>query len=225
METDKPDYAYNEKTWKELLAEILKLTLKLIWKLSRRAIKLIIKGIKWAIAYTLEVIKRIIAWWNDNDTQVKVRIVRIKAKILLRTIIKWTIIGAKATGRFLRLACKKAITAIVNLKPTVIAVRDTLIRWCKACIRWSKEQHKIAKRKSAKQKVRYRNFRKTPGFKGLLTDIGNFLKSLINSYMEEEQTEFTPETPNGEESTAKEKKARIISDILLNPVKDLVEEQ
>jgi hypothetical protein len=191
METDKLDNAYNEKSWKELLAEILKLTLKLLWRLTFRLIKLIIKGIRWSIKYICKVVKRIVEWWKDNDTQVKVRIIRIKTKALIRLIIRWIIIAAKATGQFLRQALKKAITAIINLKPTVIAIKNALVKGCKVIIKWTKKQYKKAKAKNARRKVKYRNFRKTPGFKGLFTDIGDLLKSLINNYMEEEQTEFT----------------------------------
>lgn len=108
METDKLDNAYNEKSWKELLAEILKLTLKLLWRLTFRLIKLIIKGIRWSIKYICKVVKRIVEWWKDNNTQVKVRIIRIKTKALIRLIIRWIIIAAKATGQFLRQALKKS---------------------------------------------------------------------------------------------------------------------
>lgn len=223
METDRFDNAYNEKSWKELLAEILKLTLKLVWKLTFRLAKLIVKGANWLIRKIRKGIGIIIAWWNDNDTQVKVRIIRIKTKALLRLIIKWCIIATKTAGRYLRQALKEAITAIINLKPTIIATKNALVKGSKICIKWSKKQYKKAKTKNARRKVKYRNFRKTPGFKGLLTDIGNLLKSLINSYMEEEQTEFTPEEQNEDANHEKDKKSRNISDILLNPVKDIVE--
>ena len=175
METDKLDNAYNEKSWKELLAEILKLTLKLLWRLTFRLFKLIIRGIRWIIKYICKSVKRIVEWWKDNDTQVKVRIIRIKTKALIRLIIRWIIIAAKATGQFLRQALKKAITAIINLKPTVIAIKNALVKGCKVIIKWTKKQYKKAKAKNARRKVKYRNFRKTPGFKGLFTDIGDLL--------------------------------------------------
>ena len=223
METDKLDNAYNEKSWKELLAEILKLTLKLLWRLTFRLFKLIIRGIRWIIKYICKSVKRIVEWWKDNDTQVKVRIIRIKTKALIRLIIRWIIIAAKATGQFLRQALKKAITAIINLKPTVIAIKNALVKGCKVIIKWTKKHYKKAKAKNARRKVKYRNFRKTPGFKGLFTDIGDLLKSLINNYMEEEQTEFTPEAQHEEPNSEKDKKSRTLSNILLNPVKDIVE--
>lgn len=223
METDRLDNAYNEKSWKELLVELLKLTLKLVWRLTFRLVKLIIKGLRWLINNICKGVKSIIRWWNDNDTQVKVRVIRIKAKALLRGIIRWSVIASKATARFIRQALGRAIKAIVNLKPTIVTIKDEIIKGCKACAKWSKKQYKKAKAKNARRKAKYRNFRKTPGFKGLLTDIGDLLKSLINNYMEEEQTEFTPEVQNEEHDSENDKKSRTISDILLNPVKGIVE--
>ena len=41
--------------------------------------------------------------------------------------------------------------------------------------------------------------------------------------MEEEQTEFTPEAQHEEQNSEKDKKSRTLSNILLNPVKDIVE--
>jgi hypothetical protein len=226
MEHNKFDNAYNEKSWKELLTEIGKLILKLIWRILLRIIKLTVKGIKWCSCKIAEGTRKLIDWWNDNSTQAKVRIIRLKTRALMRLLIKWGGIALRESWSFIVSLSKKIVKGIIDMKPTVIAIKNAIVNGSKNFAAWIKKQIRKTAYNNAKRKVRYRKFRKRPGFKGLLTDIGDLLKTHINSYLEEEQTEFTPEAPVSENSdTPKGSKARIFGDKLITSVKDIVDSE
>ena len=49
LSNENKEITHNEKSEKEMLVEILKLTLKLIWKITYHTIRITYKGIKWLI--------------------------------------------------------------------------------------------------------------------------------------------------------------------------------
>ena len=86
--------------------------------------------------------------------------------------------------------------------------------------------HRICKIKRAKQKIAYRKFRQHKGFKGLLIDIGNYLKSQIEKYMDEEQVEASADTSNEEavmEIGEDDNTAQIIGKRIFSKVKTIVD--
>lgn len=226
METESPKNKYEEKSGREMLAEILRLTLKLIVKIGFNLLKLTAKGIKYIYTCINTAIKRIVDFWNANDTQVKLRIARIKLKAACTTLKRWTIIALKATAHFTVWCFKEIVKAIIHLKPTVQNCWVATKRFAKVSWEWAKRMHRICKIKSAKQKIAYRKFRQHKGFKGLLIDIGNYLKSQIEKYMDEEQVEASADNNNEEavmEIGEDDNTAQIIGKRIFSKVKTIVD--
>lgn len=187
LSNENKEITRNEKSEKEMLVEILKLTLKLIWKITYHTVRITYKGIKWLIRTIYTTSKKTIEWWNDNDTQIKFRFFKIKFKSACKTLYKWSVVAAIAFWKFIIWTCKMLIKAIINLKHTFKVIVKGTLQGFRISVKWCKKILKKCKYKNARLKVKYRNFRKTPGFKGLLTDTNNYLKEILNNFMEEEQ--------------------------------------
>lgn len=226
METQSPKNKYEDKSGREMLAEILRLTLKLIVKIGYNLLKLTAKGIKYIYTCINTAIKRIVDFWNANDTQVKLRIARIKLKAACTTLKHWSIVALKATAHFTVWCFKEIVKAIIHLKPTVQKCWAATKKFAKASCEWAKRMYRIGKIKRAKQEIAYRKFRQHKGFKGLLIDIGNYLKSQIENYMDEEQVEASADA-NDEEAVMEigedDNTAQIIGKRIFSKVKTIVD--
>lgn len=218
---------FENKSAKEMLAEIARLAAMLIWKITKSLLRVIIKFLKWLLQKSEDAIFKLIDWWHDNDTQAKLRIIRIKLKIAGKNLIRWTIIAFNSLCKFSVWAAKKLVQAIIHLKPTIKRIWQSIKTGAKKALAWSKLQWKKCKLFIAKRKAAYSRFRKTPGFKGLLIDIGNLLKAQIDRYMEEEQYESDAESKDEveliTEINEEDSKAQVIGKRLFSKVKDLVD--
>ena len=135
-------------------------------------LKYICKGLLWLIDATGYAIERLQAFWNDNNTQEKLR--KMKAGLIAagEQLWAWTVAGSKATWRGLVWLAKKTVQGIIHLGPTLKAIGRGLKKAACAVGRWFQRA--------------WRRFRQNKGFKGLLIDLGNWLKGQIRDYIEEE---------------------------------------
>ena len=101
---------YEGKSAGQMLAEVARLLLLLLlsmlkWlgRLLLRGLKLLLKlvckGLLWLIDATGRGIERLQAFWNDNDTQEKLRKLREGTVAAGRQLWQWTVVAAKATWR------------------------------------------------------------------------------------------------------------------------------
>lgn len=229
MESNNTDNSYDEKSCKELLGEIFKLTLKLFWKIFTNLTNSIFAGAKWLATTTKNTTEKIVEWWKANDTQVKIRFIRLNTRRLIKLCLKWVSNAAKKLANHTSLLFRLLIKSIIDLKPTIVSIGKKIAHAYKKCIEWLSRQIKKIKHSNARRKVQYKKFRKHPGFKGLLIDIGLLLKSNLNSFMEEEQTEFTGEFEDIEEKILNDtrtdinKPAQNFGKRIITSVKDVVE--
>ena len=202
---------YEERSKMQMLAEIGRLLmvllgkkLKKLWqyvkKFFRSLLVLVCKGLIALIDLTNNVIRRFRSFWNDNDTQAKVRKMKLTLKLWTRRLGRWCVKGLIQTWKGLKWLgvhlwtgvvwlTKKTIEGLIHMRPTLVkgwkllkqGLRATwrgIVACSRAFIAWLRGRYEA-----------YRRFRKNKGFKGLLIDIGNGLKHSVNSYMDEEQNE------------------------------------
>jgi hypothetical protein len=229
--SDDNSNGYGNRSGGQMLAEIARLLLvllgkfgKWLWKyfkiFLRWLLKMFCKFVLWIIDKTEEGIVRLRAFWNDNDTQAKVRIIRLKLRRAAKKCGVWSIIALKATGRALKWTAihlyigfvwlvRKTIEACIHLRPTIKKA------WKGICIaaKWLANLmvsfvHGIANWFRARRDA-YRRFRKNKGFKGLLIDVGNGLKRTVDNYMEEPQNE---ENENTDEPDSADDNQEIVTD-------------
>lgn len=213
---------YGNRSGGQMLAEIARLLLvllgkfgKWLWKyfkiFLRLLLKLFCKVILWIIDKTEEGLVRLRIFWNDNDTQAKVRIIRIKLRKAARQCGVWSVVALKATGRGLKWAAvhfykglvwllRKTIQGCIHLRPTIRKAWKGLCiaaKWIASqCVKFVKGIAGWFRRR----REAYHRFRQNKGFKGLLIDIGNALKRTVDNYMEETQNEENENT--GEHDSA-----------------------
>lgn len=214
---------YEGKSAGQMLAEVARLLLLLLlsmlkWlgRLMLRGLKLLLKlvckGLLWLIDATGRGIERLQAFWNDNDTQEKLRKLREGTVAAGRQLWQWTVVAAKATWRGLVWMgrntakgavwlAKKTVQGIIHLGPTLRAVGRGLKFAACAFAKWLQRLW-CALRKWHLGRVRaWRHFRKNKGFKGLLIDLGNWLKGQLHDYIEEESPaqNLLEEAPNDDD--------------------------
>ncbi len=189
---------------KEILIEGLRLLLLFIGTVLFYILKYTIRGIIRLIRLCKKGYANLVIFWKSNDTQAKLRIMRRKLRHAWRRFKRWSVIAAKATWKFLIWSGKHLLAFLIWSGKTLIkalfhlrATSITLWRLTKkasiATAAWLKRRHRISKVKHHKRKKAYKAFHKTPGVKGLFTDVGNHLKQEIQNYLEEDQSELSDE--------------------------------
>lgn len=202
---------YDDKSGVQMLAEIGRLLLvlllrllKLLWSLFKKGLKFLLKwickGLLLLIDATQEGIERVQTFWHDNDTQAKVR----KTKRWLRRAARQTFIGVRrglvATGRGLLWLGRQTlrgllwllrgtVQAVTHIGPTLKAIGRGLRRGARAFWAWLVGVGRGFRLFFLRRKSAYRHFRQNKGFKGLLIDIGLWLKGRIDNYIEEERSD------------------------------------
>ena len=199
----------NNQTW-AVVGEILRLLLLLCWKaikalgrlikkFGKFLLKIIVRGLLWLIDATGRLVERTKLFWNDNNTQDKLRKISKAIKKVAKALIKALGIALLATLKTCAWTLKKAFSGLIHLKSTL----KSICNWTKKnAIRFAKWIAKGASNFAqwiAKQKTNYKNFRKNKGFKGLLLDLRNGLKGQISSYLDEEQEEDVEQENNQQE--------------------------
>lgn len=181
-----------------LLGRLLKLLLKYILRALKFILKWICKGLIALIDFIQFCAEKTRAFWNDNNTQEKIRKIRRWLKHAFIQLGIWIVVGAKATWKGLKWAARKTaqgtvwlvkhlVQAIIHLGPTLVKIGKGIKLGTIAFGRWLVRVGKGIRHWWQRRQLAYRNFRRNKGFKGLLIDLGNLLKKQINNYIEEEQ--------------------------------------
>ncbi|MCM1312148.1 MAG: hypothetical protein NC206_01480 [Bacteroides sp.] len=182
-----------DKTGTEMLAEIGRLLLLLLWKMVRSILRIIIKSVILLIRLIKQGVKQCVDFWNDNNTQEKLRKARRSIKHGSKVFAEWMMIALHTIIRLIIRGIKSTIQGIIHLKPTIIKAGEYAKYACIAFGRFMKRAGRGIRLSHIKRKRAYKRFRKNKGFKGLLKDLTNLLKTLLQNYMEEEQNEVSPD--------------------------------
>ena len=214
----------------ELIKEIAQLTILLIWKLSLKTFKFLLKLCKRALNGAKAGILKCRDYWNDNSTQTKIRKARIglrkAASCTLSALKRVVIILIKLIAHFI----KYSIQTILHLGPALKKLMKALCNCAKRFKKWAKKACLRFRIYLRRKKGRYNEFRRHKGFKGLLMDMNRSLKENIKKYMDEEQTETDNDVPDEDERINKmlqieenSSKAEILGKKIFSSVKDIVE--
>jgi len=187
-----------DKSALAVVMEIMKLLGLLCIKLIKKLGKLILKGLKFILKWTIKGIifiidaidkgcNKIKQFWNNNDTQQK-------RKKILRAIKNGAIAILKGIGIALLFILKgilwilrKIFGGILHLKTNLKTLGQWVAKTCRRFAAWIKKKATSTKEAFKKIKYNYKSFRRNQGFKGLLFDTRNLLKSKITEYIEVEQ--------------------------------------
>lgn len=214
----------------ELIKEIAQLTILLIWKLSLKTFKFLLKLCKRTLDGAKAGILRCRDFWNDNSTQTKIRKVKIglrkAASSTLSALKRVVIILIKLLAHFV----KNSIQTVLHLGPALKKLMNALCICAKKFKKWSKKKCLKFQLNLRRNKRRYIEFRKHKGFKGLLMDMNSSLKESIKKYMDEEQTETDNDVTDEDERINRmlqieenSSKAEILGKKIFSSVKDIVE--
>lgn len=205
-----------------IIKSILKLLLKLLVVVLKATGKYVGLVLIYILAYSIKFAKRSVKacktgyqqlkdFWNDNDTQHKVRKIRINTILLIRRtgklIVrislftwKWVKIGASLSWHWTKIGSMAlaagTVWLIANTWQSLIHLRTTtirLIRISKVVIRrirrWYTGFCRRQKAARIRRQRRYQEFKRTKGFKGLLIDIRNSIIQTFNNFIDEDQTD------------------------------------
>ncbi len=224
--TEKKKYS-EEKTGAEMLTEIGRLLLLLLWKMVRSILRIIIRSVILCIRLIKKGIKQCVDFWNDNNTQEKLHKAKASIRNGSKILAKWIIIALSTIIRLSIQGIKSAIQAIIHLKPTIIKIGKYTKAGCISSGIIIKNLVRKIRLSHIKQKRAYKRFRKNKGFKGLLKDVTNLLKSSLNNYMEEEQIETSPDAVTEDDIIIAEiegnNKAYLTGKKLFSSVKNIVD--
>ncbi len=189
MATGKDYYNGDDKPVGEMLAEILRLSLKLLLKCTVKLVRLLVRACVCVFFLFRQLLQSCVDFWNDNSTQQKVHMAKMWLHAFLRTLGKLAVKGLKALGRGLVWTVRTLVRSIINLRPTLVLTGRVLSRCGKTLWLWMTLFGKWCRLVFVKRKRAYLSFRRNKGFKGLVLDVKNYLQLLLNNYMDEEQTE------------------------------------
>lgn len=199
----------------QLMRELLRLLLVLIWRFIVWLFKKILKGILWLLETIQDGWERLDEWWHDNSTQEKVAKTKAWLKMAVKTFGRWcviaahatakgTVIGAKATWKGLKIATKatiKGITiaikatieGIIHLRPTIKKIGQGIVKGAKATVAWMKRCRRGMKLSRIRRKRAYQAFKRNGGVKGAIVNTSRNVKNNIERFMEEDQEEAAPD--------------------------------
>lgn len=201
--------SFENKSGAEMLAEIGRLVLVLLGKMLKLFLKYILKAFKFILKWICKGLLALIdfiqfcvtktrAFWNNNNTQEKIRKIRLWFKHAFKTLGLWIVIAANASWKGLKWGCKKTlqgtvwlvkhiVQGIIHLGPTLVKIWRGIKKGFRAFGRWLVKVGRGIRLWWRNRQRAYRSFRRNKGFKGLLIDLGNLLKKQVNNYIEEEQ--------------------------------------
>ena len=236
----------SKKTTKELWVELCHLILLLLWAITKKIIRVTYKSIRFTYRFIKKCIEATIVWWNDKSTQEKVRSIRRKTRIYSRHIWKWTKNGIISTCRTTVQTCRlivrytfRGIVAVfkglawtlVTLVQLIIHMKPTIIRLRHSYKEWRRRVARGRKLKQIRKSRQHEAFKRSGGFRGALERKTASLKASIQSYMEEEQSETTPDAITEDdileerfEQIEQDNKAQIIGKKFFSSIKNIVEE-
>ncbi len=199
----------------QLVRELLRLIMVLIWRFIVWLFKKFLKGILWCMQALEEGWKRLKDWWNDNNTQEKVAKTKEWLKKAAQTFGRWCIIaskatvhgiavGAQATWRGMKVAVKAiakgivvaikaTIQGIIHLRPTIKKLGQLIVKGSKAFVAWLKRCKRGMRLSRIKRRRRYEAFRRNGGMKGWIMNTSHNVRKNIEMFMEEDQEEAAPD--------------------------------
>jgi hypothetical protein len=218
IDEEKPygqDKYSTEKSAPQLMRELLRLLLVLLWRFLLWLIRRLLKGVLWCMETAEEGWESLVAWWHDNDTQEKVAKTKAWLKMATRKLARWSVIAAKATckgikigasaswrglviaikatGRGIVVGTKATIQGIIHLRPTVKRIGQLTVQGFKATLAWIRRCRRGAKLSRIRRKRAYQAFRRNGGVKGWIAHSSQSIRNGIEMFMEEDQEEATPE--------------------------------
>lgn len=208
---------YNEKSILQMLREVGHLLLvllarlmialaKLLLRLGKLLLKLACKFLLLVIDLTQRGITRAQAFWHDNDTQEKLRKAKEGCRRAARATLWGLGVAARATGRGLRWSGRKlrdgaivlfhaTVYAVLHIGPTLRAFGRALAKAGRATGRLLCRMGRGLKKWWRLRQRAWRHFRRNKGFKGLLIDLGTWLKAQINNYVDEQPDDSALDEP------------------------------
>ena len=200
-----------EKTVWAVLGEIAKLLCLLCWKGIKALGRLILKGLKiilrWVVLGLLWLIdsigwlaRKIRDFWNDNNTQEKLRKIGRGLKKALLAVLAGIWIAIIYIGKAIVWVFKKLFVGLLHLRTTLKLFGKWIARISVRFWNWLKRQGANFRAWGARKKQQYRAFRKTKGFKGLLIDSRDALRGSISNYIENDQSDTAAESEMAESS-------------------------
>ena len=206
---------YSGKSALQLVRELLRLILVLIWRFLVWLFKRLLKGVLWCMQAAETGWKRLNDWWHDNDTQEKVAKLKAWVKKSAKTFGNWCLIaakatwkgikigakatweglkiGAKATARGIVIGIKATIQGIIHLRSTLKKLGKLMVRGAHATAAWMKRCKRGMKLLRIRRKRAYQEFKRKGGVKGAIINTSHNVKSNIEKFMEEDQEEATPD--------------------------------
>lgn len=233
----------------QLLQELSKLVLQLLWVILKKILRVIIKGIIFVIQAIEDGITRWRIFWNDNNTQQKIAKTKQRLKIwghktlkflqnAAHFIAEWTVIGIKAAAKYTVIGIQLTIVGIIwtaqhivlgiiHMKPTVIKLWELTKHGASAFKSWCIRAKRGRKLRAIRRRRNYEAFVRNGGIKGLLNNWRTNLKTAIQDYMDEEQEEAHPDAITEddifEEEMESTSKAHLIGKQLFSSVKSIVD--
>ena len=206
---------YTGKSALQLLRELLRLILVLLWRFLVWVFKKILKGLLWCMQAAEKGWERLNDWWHDNSTQEKVAKTKAWFKMAAKTLGRWCVVagkatvhgiavGAKATWNGLKIATKATakgivfavqatIQGIIHLRPTIKKIGRGIVHGAQAFVAWLKQCRRGMKLSRIRRKRAYQEFKRTGGIKGAISRTSHNVRNNIERFMEEDQEEAAPD--------------------------------
>lgn len=206
---------YTGRSASQLVRELIRLILVLIWRFLVWLFKKILKGLLWCMQAAEDGCKRLNEWWHDNNTQEKVAKIKAWLKRAAQTFGHWCVIagkatlhgiavGAKATWHGIKvatkatakgivIAIKATIQGIIHLRPTIKKLGQLIVKGAKGFVAWLKRCKRGMKLSRIRRRRRYEAFRRNGGVKGWMVSTTRDVRKNIEMFMEEDQEEADPD--------------------------------
>lgn len=206
---------YSGKSALELIRELLKVLLVLLWRFLVWLIKKFLKGVLWCMQTAEKGWNRLDDWWHDNNTQEKVAKIKAWLKRAAKTFGRWCfkagkatlkglkigllatghgiVIAAKATGKGLVIGIKATIQGIIHLRPTIKKIGQLIVAGFWATVAGMKRCKRGMKLSRIRRKRAYEAFKRNGGMKGVIINSTRNVRSNIERFMEEDQEEAAPD--------------------------------
>lgn len=205
----------NDKSTLAVLAEIVKLLLLLCWKGIKALGRLLLRFgkflLRWLVKGLLALIDgidyvctRLKAFWNNNDTQEKIRKIGRGLKNGLLATLSGIGVGLLYVGKGIVWLLRKLFVGLIHLNTTLKLFGRWIAKVAVMFGKWVGRQGANFKAWCGKKKQQYKAFRRNKGFKGLLVDMRDGLRGGINNFIEDDQQQDVAGTTATTDEAAEE---------------------
>lgn len=206
---------YSGRSAAQLVRELLRLLLVLIWRFLVWLFKRFLKGVLWCMQAIEDGLRRLNEWWHDNNTQEKVAKTKAWLKRAAQTVGHWCVVATQATGKGIVIASKATwhglkvatkatgrgivygvkatIQGIIHLRPTLKKMGQLIVRGFQEFKAWLKRCKRGRRLSSIRRRRRHEAFVRNGGIKGWMTRTSHNVKNNIERFMEEDQEEAAPD--------------------------------